>query len=253
MADRPRDNGWWLASDGKWYPAELGPGDVPPEPTSTQRGATDISRPLTVVVAVSLSIASVVLVGAAIAGFGYASALQKFSGELSDAESDSIASVEVTWAGWTGLALLLLIITGVLVMTWTYSASKSFDARGPIGRRWRGGWTIGAWLIPFANLFLPKLVFNEIERISQVPYGHVPIGEEWREYPRSQLGDLWWLLWLGGVIPSQITQILLGDPASDAGRLAILVNISAFTYALFAGAGVSLVFLIRRIERSSRG
>jgi len=252
MADRPRDDGWWLASNGKWYPAELGPGDTPPEPTSTRRGATDISRPLTVVVAVSLSIASIVLVGASIASFGYASALQKFSGELSDSERESIASVELTWAGWTGLALLLLIITGVLVMGWTYSTSKALDARGPISRRWRGAWTIGAWLIPFANLVLPKLVFNEIEKISQVPYGDVPVGEEWREYPRFQLGDLWWLLWLGGVIPSQITQILLGDPASDAGRLAILVNISAFTYALFAGAGVALVFLLRRIERSSR-
>lgn len=252
MADRPRDDGWWLASDGKWYPAELGPGDIPPVPTSTRKGATDISRSLTVVVAVALSIASVVLVGAAIAGFGYASALQKFSGELSEAERDSIASVELTWAGWTGLGLLLLIITGVLVMSWTYSASKSLDARGPIGRRWRGAWTIGAWLIPFANLILPRLVFNELEKISQVPFGDAPVGEEWRAYQRFQLGDLWWLLWLGGVIPSQITQILLGDPASDSGRLAILVTISAFTYALFAGAGVTLVLLIRRIERSSR-
>jgi hypothetical protein len=252
MADRPRDDGWWLASDGKWYPAELGPGETPPEPTSTRRRATDISRRLTTVVIVSLSVASVVLAGAAIAGFGYASALQKFSGELSDAERDSIESVEIAWAGWTGLGLLLLIVTGVLVVSWTFSASKALDARGPIGRRWRGGWTIGAWLIPFANLLLPKLVFNEIEKIAQVPFGQVPVGEDWREYPRFQLGDLWWLLWIGGVIPSQITQFLLGDPASDAGRLAILVNISAFTYALFAGAGVTLVFLIRRIGRSSR-
>ena len=252
MADRPRDDGWWLASDGKWYPAELGPGDIPPEPTRARRTTTDISRPLTTVVSVSLSIASIVLVAASIAGFGYASGLQNFSGELSEAERDSLESVEVTWAAWTGLALVLLIVTGVLVITWTYSSSKSLDARGPIGRRWRGPWTIGSWLIPFANLVLPKLVFNEIEKISQVPYGEVPVGEEWREYPRFQLGDLWWLLWIGGVIPSQITQILLGDPASDAGRLAILVNISAFTYALFAGAGITLVLLIRRIERSSR-
>jgi hypothetical protein len=78
------------------------------------------------------------------------------------------------------------------------------------------------------------------------------VGDSWRDYSRFQLGDLWWLLWIGGVIPSQITQILLGDPASDVGRLAILVSISSFTYALFAGAGVTLVFLIRRIERSSR-
>ncbi len=252
MADRPRNDDWWLASDGKWYPSDLGPGDSIPQSESTQRVASDISRSLTILVGVALSVASVVLLGASIAGFGYASALQKFSGKLSDAERGSIEAVELTWAGWTGLALLLLLVTGVLVIIWTYSASKALDARGPLGRRWWGAWTIGAWLIPFANLVLPKLVFDEIEKIAQVPYGNVPVGDSWRDYSRFQLGDLWWLLWIGGVIPSQITQILLGDPASDAGRLAILVNISSFTYALFAGAGVTLVFLIRRIERSSR-
>jgi len=252
MADRPRNDDWWLASDGKWYPADLGPGDPSLHEPTMRRAASDISRALTLAVEFALAAASAVLVAAAIAGFGYASALQKFSGVLSDAESGSLETVELTWAGWTGLALLLLVLTGVLVMAWTYRASKALDARGPIGRRWRGAWTVGAWLIPFANLVLPKLVFDEIEKIAQVPFGNVPVGDAWREYSRFQLGDLWWLLWLGGVIPGQITQFLLGDPASDAGRLAILVNISSFTYALFAGAGVALLFLIRRIERSSR-
>jgi hypothetical protein len=252
MADRPRDDDWWLASDGKWYPADIGPGDSLPQAPTARRAASDISRSFTVVVEVALAVASVVLVAASVAGFGYASALQKFSGVLSDAENGSLESVELTWAGWTGLALLLLVATGLLVMAWTYTTSRALDARGPIGRRWRGAWTVGAWLIPFANLVLPKLVFDEIEKIAQVPYGNVPVGDAWRDYSRFQLGDLWWLLWIGGVIPSQITQILLGDPGSDAGRLAILVSISSFTYALFAGAGVALVFLIRRVERSSR-
>jgi hypothetical protein len=252
MADRPRDNDWWLASDGKWYPPDLDPGDGTPGSLEERRSVSDISRRFTMVVAVALSLASVVLVGAAYAGLQYATALQKFSGELTDAETESLASTELTWAGWTAFALLLLVLTGILVMSWTFITSRALDNRGPIGRRWRGGWTIGAWLIPFANLVLPKFVFNEIERIAQVPYRGVPVGEEWRGYQRFSVGDLWWLLWLGGVIPSQVTQILLGDPASDAGRLAILVNISSFTYALFAGAGIALVFLINRIERSSR-
>jgi hypothetical protein len=252
MADRPRNDDWWLASDGRWYPPDLDPDADASSVSDRQDGASGISSSFTSVVSITLSVASAILAGAAYVGLRYASALQKYSGELSDPEKESLGSVELTWASWTALGLLALILTGVLVIGWTYSASRSLDNRGPIGRRWRGGWTIASWLIPFANLVLPKLVFNEIERIAQVPYEHVPIGEEWRTYPRSQLGNAWWLLWIGGVIPSQLIQIVIGDPTGDAGRLAIMVNISSFTYALFAGAGIALALLVRRIERSSR-
>lgn len=253
MADRPRNDDWWLASDGRWYPPDLGPDADAPSFAGKPSDASVISSSFTMVVSIALSVASAILAGATFSGLRYASALQKYTGELSDPEKEALGSVELTWASWTALALLMLVLTGVLVIGWTYSASRSLDNRGPIGRRWRGGWTIGSWLVPLANLVLPKFVFNEIERIAQVPYGQVPIGEEWRAYPRSQLGDLWWLLWIAGAIPSQLTQIIVGDPTGDAGRLTIMVNISSFTYALFAGAGIALALLVRRIERSSRG
>lgn len=213
---------------------------------------TAIPSTLTLVLSIALSVTSAVLAGAAYSGMRYASALQKFSGTLSDRETESLEPVELVWASWSALGLLLLIFTGVLVIVWTHATSRSLDNRGPIGRRWRGGWTIGAWLIPLANLVIPKLVFNEVEKIAQVPYGGAPIGEEWRTRPRSQLGDLWWLLWIGGVIPSQLIQIVVGDPTGDAGRLAIMLNINSLTYALFAGAGIALAFLVRQIERFSR-
>ena len=252
MADRPQNDDWWLASDGRWYPPDLDPGEDGPSTSDPQDSASAISSSFTSVVSIALSFASVILVVAAYSGFRYSSALQDYSGELSDPEKEALSSVELSWASWTVLGLLALILTGVLVVGWTYSASRSLDSRGPIGRRWRGWWTIGSWLIPFGNIVIPKLVFNEIERIAQVPYRHVPIGEQWRTYPRSWNGDLWWLLWIGGVIPSQFIQIMIGDPAGDAGRLAIMVNINSFTYAFFAGAGIALTLLVRRIERSSR-
>lgn len=251
MADRPRSDDWWLASDGRWYPPDLDPSEDAAISPDQQDHGSAISPTFTRVVSIALSFASVILAATAYAGLRYASALQKYAGELSDAEAEALALIELTWAGWTAVGLLALILTGVLVIGWTYSASRALDKRGPIGRRWRGHWTIGSWLIPFGNLILPKLVFNEIERIAQVPYEHVPIGEQWRTYPRSQHGDLWWLLWIGGLIPSQLIQIMIGNPAGDAGRLAIMVNISSFTFALFAGAGIALASLVRRIERSS--
>ncbi|MDK1025947.1 MAG: DUF4328 domain-containing protein [Actinomycetota bacterium] len=252
MADRPREDDWWLASDGKWYPPNLGPGVEAARIQERQDSGTAIRPTLTTALSIALAVASAVLLVAAYSALQYASALQKFTGSLSDQEIESLASVELVWASWSAVALFLLVFTGVLVIVWTNTTSRSFDNRGPIGRRWRGGWTIGAWLIPLANLVIPKLMFNEIEKIAQVPYRGVPIGEEWRMRQRSQLGDLWWLLWIGGAIPSQLIQAVIGDPVGDAGRLAVVLNINSLTHALFAGAGISLAFLVRRIERFSR-
>lgn len=206
----------------------------------------------TLVLSAVLLVTSAVLLASSVAGLRYSFAVQKFSGELGDDEIESLIPVALEWATWSAVTLFLLMFTGILVIVWTNTASRSFDNRGPIGRRWRGGWTIGAWFIPIGNLVLPKLVFNEIERIARVPYQGIPIGEEWRRVPRSQLGDLWWLLWIGGVIPSQLAQIVVGAPTGDAGQLAIVLSINAFTYALFAGAGVLLALHLWRIEQSSQ-
>lgn len=252
MADRPRDDDWWLASDGRWYPPDIEPGLTPQDAHEPLTDAPHISRPFTLIVSIALSVASAVLLGAAFSGLRYASALQKYSGELSEGARQELGPTELTWASWAALALLALLISGILVIGWTYSASRSLERRGPTGRRWSGAWPIWSWIIPFANLVLPKFVFNEIEKIAQAPYANVPIGEEWRAFERSQLGDLWWLLWIGGVIPSQIVQLLIGDPAGDSGRLAMMVNVGAFSNVFFAGAGIALVVLVRRIEASSR-
>jgi hypothetical protein len=32
MSDRPEGPGWWIASDGNWYPPESHPGALPPPP-----------------------------------------------------------------------------------------------------------------------------------------------------------------------------------------------------------------------------
>ncbi len=45
MSDKPEGPGWWIASDGRWYPPELHPSvrDDPPTPSTTGSGATTVS------------------------------------------------------------------------------------------------------------------------------------------------------------------------------------------------------------------
>jgi hypothetical protein len=145
-----------------------------------------------------------------------------------------------------------MVVTGVVVLVWTFQMSKAFDARGAADRRWRGWWTIGSWFIPIATFVLPKLVFNELEKISQVPYTGDDIGDRWKGETRSAVGDLWWLLWVAGMFMYQVTQVYLTDPAVNAGTIAVASSLSGVAHAVLAAAGVALVVVVRRIDSESR-
>ena len=252
MGDRPRHGDWWLASDGKWYPPELSPSEEAVAPTPERSEQSGPVHRLTTVLATSLSVTSALFGGAAYWALRYGSALKEFSGDISDFDRESLAPTELAWAGWTAFALLMLAASGVLLIVWAFRVSKILDFREPEGRRWRGWWVIGGWFIPFANLVLPKLMFNELERVAQVPVDGLPVGDRWRAFSQSRLSDAWWFLWLAGVLPSQIVQLSVGDPGRDAARLSTIVNASAFSYVMFVGAGLLLAMLVRRIEQLLR-
>jgi hypothetical protein len=252
MADRPRDDTWWIASAGKWYPPTLQP-DADAEAVSAEDpepgtdGSTAVPHTLTLIVTTAIAATSGVFVVAGYLGLRYGSALNSASLSVPDR-----TSAEDVFLGWSSFALLALVVSGAVLLVWTFQTSKAFDARGASGRRWRGWWTIGAWFIPLASFVLPKLVFNEIEKIAQVPFPGEEIGERWKTESRSKTGDLWWLLWVVGLFMLQTTQVLLTDPAVDEGTIAIASSLSGVAHAVIAAAGVALVVVVRRIESSSR-
>ncbi len=62
----------------------------------------------------------------------------------------------------------MFTVGAVLLMVWLNLAYKAGQSRGAIDRTWSSGWTVGAWFIPFANLAIPKLVVNEVDRMSRL-------------------------------------------------------------------------------------
>jgi hypothetical protein len=252
MADRPRDDTWWIASDGKWYPSTLQP-DASAKPVAevdsgpNASGSTAVSRALTLVVTTSLVAASAAFAVAGFFALLYGSALSSASSSAQDQ-----AAAEEVFLGWSSFALLAMVVSGGAVLAWTYQTSRAFDARGANGRRWRGWWTIGAWFIPFASFVLPRLVFNEIGKIAQVPFFGDDIGERWKAEPRSTIGDLWWLLWVSGLLMYQATELFLTDASIDVGNLAVASSLSGVAHFVLAAAGIVLVVVVRRIESASR-
>ncbi|MDJ0790638.1 MAG: DUF4328 domain-containing protein [Acidimicrobiia bacterium] len=248
MADRPRNDDWWLASDGKWYPPELHPAAEHPSggvsPTGDQ---TAISAGLTNAVSILVGVASALLVMAAFFGFRFADELRELGDTATDLTRDPTAS-EFAYAGWFLLAGVMLAIAAVTTVVWVFTTSRAGDQRGATGRTWRGGWTVGSWVIPIANLVLPKLVFNELEKIFQVPYRGLPIEEEWRGYDRTALADLWWALWVAGSVVS-LGGVFLSPGDADSGEtLASGVTLTAFTMLLTAASGVFFILVVRRIR-----
>lgn len=252
MADRPRDDTWWIASDGKWYPSTLQP-DASAESVAEMdsgpnaSGSTAVPRTLTLVVTTTLIAASAAFAVAGFLGLRYGSALS--SASLSP---EAQASAEELFLGWSSFALLAMVVSGGALLVWTYQISKAFDARGASGRRWRGWWTIGAWFIPLASFLLPRLVFNEIEKIAQVPFFGDDIGERWKAEQRSGIGDLWWLLWVSGLLMYQSTELFLTDRSIDSGNIAVVSSLSGVAHFVLAAAGIALVVVVRRIEAASR-
>jgi len=76
------------------------------------------------------------------------------------------------------------------------------DAIGPPYRRWGTGWAIGAWFVPFLNLWRPKQIVNDVWN-SGLPARHgQPL---WLH--------LWWVGWLISNILGRIAFPDLGpDP-----------------------------------------
>lgn len=253
MADRTRGDGWWQASDDKWYPPELL--DAPrPQWTTTDLVPIVVAQTSTMVGAPNAVVAwilatSVASVLTAIGALNLASAVRSsFEPVVVD---DAFTHVEETWV--VVLAFMAMsvgsLVAGILLIVWLFKTSNAMESRGPIGRSWSSGWAVGGWFLPLANLVIPKLVFSEMERIAQVPYGGVPIAEQWKPYPRSRISDLWWLMWVSSSVVGFAAYWVGSLSAGDNEPIAWALTVWAISLLLTAGAGVALVVTLRRFVR----
>jgi hypothetical protein len=205
MSDRPQGEGWWLASDGKWYPPESRPAPpAPPAPPWAGVPQARLSPGLHTSVRVFLYLTAA---AAGLAVVALANAIPKIQAYWnapigSDADEmaawDDAASL---WTGSAGIAALAGLVLFVLLLVWGNQAYRSLSRTGAEGRSWSSGWAVGGWFIPLASLVIPRLVFSEIERMAHPDNGLAPIGERWRRQPLLGTGVAWWVfLILAGVL-----------------------------------------------------
>ncbi len=246
MTDRPQGEGWWLASDGRWYPPETRSGEpLPPPPATWPRAdPTHVSKGLAYVTFWMLLATALVYLAYTVTTIGYLVVFRSGSGagvQLSDLER----AEEAYWLAF-GMAGIFYIACGVVFIVWTRTAYRTVLAMDPVGNNWSPGWAIGAWFIPLANWVIPRLLLSEVERMSHPASGRRPIGDRWRQSPTDGLGRLWWAFFITANITWSTSLTAQGYILSDlAFERWVMVEIGAGF--LFVVAAVLAAPYVRRI------
>lgn len=122
-----------------------------------------------------------------------------------------LAAAEGLTEGFARLAFWVGLAAGGLTIVWWYRAYQVVAAARPTGRTWSARWAVGSWFIPFANMVIPKLVLNEIDRISRAAESG---DADWRREPLTVLPHWWWFFWVGGLV---LTLVGVGISTGDGG------------------------------------
>ena len=154
---------------------------------------------------------------------------------------DEVRGADVLVNGMSGLfgLLSIAILVTLIVFLWRASANtKLWQGANP---RFRVGWTIGAWFIPFANLVLPAMVVQDIWHRSPTldPNGH-------RHQEPSTLIGWWWVTW----IASYLLRTVGGTPGDSSDTLTELSSgdtLRAIGAVLTIAAAVLLITVVRRL------
>ena len=143
------------------------------------------------------------------------------------------------------VTLLSLLLSIVLVGMWIHKAHANLFAAGLSGLRYSPGWSVGWFFVPLLNLFKPYDAMREL--------WHASFGAHERfDSPAPSHLQLWWGLWIGGNIASNIAQRMQESTRSDTIMTGtILAGISAL---LMAGAAYILIGIMRDVTAAqSRG
>jgi hypothetical protein len=149
--------------------------------------------------------------------------------------------------------ILAFVLCGVPFLGWFYRAYKNLRGAGLSGLKYRPGWAVGGFFVPFLNLVRPLEIMKEVWRGSAFLAG--TSGEaEWQAIKPDPVVGLWWgLLLVSSMVAETAGRMEAradGIPelltASFASILSGLIDIPA------AIAAIHLVGSITRFQEQAR-
>lgn len=245
MSDTTQGPGWWLASDGRWYPPHLAPGAADgswagpgpgwdPYRTAPSTVSPQLALALRIVFWIMVGVSAIRLLMALVGWIAYAS----FHGDPSRSSYDRWRTVDGVTNAWGLLVTLTALALLVLVIVWSWQAHRTVT---DLGARpsWRIGWTIGAWFACCAAIILPKLVLDAIEKGALAPRHGGRVTARWDVRPTAAIGWVWWVALVGSFVRfTYSTNDARRDALTDSGFItsayvvAVLAAICAIVAAL---------------------
>ena len=123
---------------------------------------------LALALTILLAIAALFAVGVAFVHFDRASLIDDTFGSAGGIDFSAMQELDDAdgrVGGFTGLYLLMVLITGVVFIVWQFRHAKNAEAlgsRGGLGP----GWAIGGWFVPLGSFVLPGLQLHQASRPS---------------------------------------------------------------------------------------
>lgn len=234
MSDVSQGPGWWLASDGRWYPPELAPADpsgTTPAPqwwTPQQVPAASVNAGLATALRIALwGAAGVSVVRFLVTVVSWVT-FNVWHSDRSRGAFDTWRNVSVVEGLWGVVVGAVGILVLVLTIIWSWQAHRTVTALGS-HQKWRIGWTIGGWFVCCAALVIPKMVLNGIERAALAPRRAGRVRAQWDMRQTLPMGWVWWIALVGSFIRVDVTP-------GGSGSAWALENAGTITTAYWFGA-----------------
>ncbi len=136
--------------------------------------------------------------GTIITGLLGIGALSQHMSDGLDTSYETYSSIVDLYDSLSVLTLIPIIAGFIALITWTRRAFKESEriAIQQFERKYSRGMAIGSWFIPIGNVFVPKKVISEIEKIAALGTDPNDTGLNWQSRDLRLSGRWWWILWI---------------------------------------------------------
>ncbi|WP_051835825.1 DUF4328 domain-containing protein [Streptomyces sp. NRRL WC-3549] len=154
---------------------------------------------------------------------------------------EPLERAESLFVGAAGFQALALVATAVLFLIWFRRVRHNAEVFDAGAQPMKPGWAIGAWFVPIANCWLPRQIASGIWTASTVPDT-----EGNRRGGSQALLNLWWALWVFGLLfgrfaSNRYEKAVLFDDVTAGLRLLVVSD------ALDILAAVLALLVVRRL------